>query len=94
MISSTTWSLSEMCATHLKDPKGNPVIREEIDQEDVPEYFDPAFSGPARMLGFVKHCEMDTFLQMAIAAKVQILPLTQQLTNLSGNSWCVCFISC
>ena len=39
------------------------------------------------MLLFVKHCETDTYFQMAIAAKVQILPLTQQLTNLSGNSW-------
>lgn len=30
---------------------------------------------------------MDAHYQMAIADKVQILPLTKQLTNLAGNSW-------
>lgn len=39
------------------------------------------------MLRFVQHCEMDAFFQMAIVAKIQILPLTRQLTNLAGNSW-------
>lgn len=81
MISSTTWSLTEMCNSQLK------ITREEIETEDVPDYFDPTLSGPDLMLRFVQHCEMDTFFQMAIAAKVQILPLTRQLTNLAGNSW-------
>lgn len=70
-----------MCNTQLK------ASREEIEADDVPDYLDPTVSGPDQMLRFVQHCEIDTFFQMAIAAKVQILPLTRQLTNLAGNSW-------
>ncbi|KZV91997.1 hypothetical protein EXIGLDRAFT_615021, partial [Exidia glandulosa HHB12029] len=81
MISSTTWSMSEMCATHLK------LEREDIDPNDTGAYFDHTVSSPTHLLHFVRHCEMDAHYQMAIAAKVQILPLTKQLTNLAGNSW-------
>ncbi|KAH9072265.1 DNA polymerase alpha catalytic subunit [Lactarius deliciosus] len=75
MISSTTWSMTEMCATHLKS------IRQDIDAEDTASYFDDGVSTPERLITFIAH------YQMAIAAKVQILPLTRQLTNLAGNSW-------
>jgi DNA polymerase alpha subunit A len=83
MIASTTWSLTEMCATHLKS------VRQDIDPEDTASYFDDAVGTPDRLITFVRHCELDAHYQMAIAAKVQILPLTRQLTNLAGNSWCV-----
>ena len=81
MISSTTWSLTEMCTTHLK------LERQEIDPDEVANYFDGTVTSPDRLLTFVRHCEMDAHYQMAIAASVQILPLTKQLTNLAGNSW-------
>ncbi|SYW86257.1 related to POL1 - DNA-directed DNA polymerase alpha, 180 KD subunit [Ustilago bromivora] len=81
MITSTTWSLTEMCGTHLK------IQREDIDPEETASFFDSLAPSPERLLTFVRHCEVDTFFQMAIAAKVQILPLTKQLTNLAGNSW-------
>lgn len=81
MISSTTWSLTEMVGTHLK------VTREDIDPDDVPSYFDAAAPNPQQLLTFVQHCEVDTFFQMSLAHKVQILPLTKQLTNLAGNTW-------
>lgn len=81
MISSTTWSLTEMCATHLKS------TRQDIDAEDTASHFDDSVSTPDRLVTFVRHCELDAHYQMAIAAKVQILPLTRQLTNLAGNSW-------
>lgn len=83
MISSTTWSLTEMCKTHLKSD------RQDIDPDDTASYLDGSLSSPDRLLTFVRHCELDAHYQMAIAAKVQILPLTKQLTNLAGNSWCV-----
>ncbi|KAG6370047.1 ribonuclease H-like domain-containing protein [Boletus reticuloceps] len=66
MISSTTWSLTEMCKTHLKSE------RQDIDPDDTASYFD----GSCFLAGY-----------MAIASKVQILPLTRQLTNLAGNAW-------
>ncbi|KAJ7230554.1 DNA polymerase family B-domain-containing protein [Mycena pura] len=81
MILSTTWSLTEMCKTHLN------LNREDIDPDDTASYFDGSVSSPERMLTFVRHCEMDAHYHMAIASKVQILALTKQLTNLAGNSW-------
>ena len=72
-----------MCATHLK------ITREDIDPEDTGIYFDGSVSSPERLMTFVRHCELDAHLQAAIASKVQILPLTKQLTNLAGNSWYV-----
>lgn len=81
MISSTTWSLTEMCRTHLS------FDRPEIDPDDTASYLDGSLSTPNRMLEFVQHCELDAHYQMAIATKVQILPLTKQLTGLAGNAW-------
>jgi len=81
MILSTTWSMSEMCKTYLK------VEREDYDPDDTAAKMDGSVGSPDTMLKFVRHCELDAHLQMAIAAKVQILPLTKQLTNLAGNSW-------
>lgn len=81
MISSTTWSLSEMCRTYLN------VQREDIDPDDVPSFFDCTAPTPERLLTFVGHCEVDAFFQMAIASRVQVLALTKQLTNLAGNAW-------
>ncbi|KAK8846576.1 hypothetical protein IAR55_005662 [Kwoniella newhampshirensis] len=81
MIASTTWSLTEMCGTHLK------VQREDIDPEDTHSYFDHTLSTPDKLVKFIRLCEVDAFFQMAIAARVQMLPLTKQLTNLAGNSW-------
>lgn len=81
MITSTTWSLTEMCKTHLKSD------RQDIDPDDTASYFDGSVSTPDRLMTFVRHCELDAHYHMAIASKVQILPLTKQLTNLAGNSW-------
>ena len=81
MIPSTTWSLSEMCRTHLN------AQREDIDPEDVASFFDCTAPTPERLLTFVRHCEVDAFFQMAMACKMQLLALTKQLTNLAGNAW-------
>ena len=83
MISSTTWSLTEMCKTHLN------AERQDIEPDETSGYFDGSVSSPDRLLNFVKHCELDAHYQMAIASRVQILPLTKQLTNLAGNAWYV-----
>ncbi|CEH17452.1 dna polymerase alpha catalytic subunit [Ceraceosorus bombacis] len=84
IIPSVTWSLTEMCATHLK------TQREDVDPDETAAFFDSLAPSPARLLTFVRHCEVDAFLQMALACKVQILALTKQLTNLAGNSWARC----
>ncbi|KAK4052007.1 DNA-directed DNA polymerase alpha catalytic subunit pol1 [Microbotryomycetes sp. JL221] len=81
IIDSQTWTLTEMCSTHLR------IAREDIDLEDTPKFFDNVHSTAKHLLHFVSHCLADTYLQMAVAFKVQALPLTRQLTNLAGNSW-------
>ncbi|KAF7983750.1 hypothetical protein HWV62_19727 [Athelia sp. TMB] len=81
MIQSTTWSLTEMCKTHLNSE------RQDIDPDDTADYFDGSVTSPGKLMTFVRHCELDAHYQMAIAGKVQMLPLTKQLTNLAGNSW-------
>ena len=81
MIASTTWSLTEMCGTHLK------IQREDIDPEDTHSYFDHTLSNADKLTKFIRLCEVDAYFQMAIATRVQMLPLTKQLTNLAGNSW-------
>ncbi|WOO77500.1 DNA polymerase alpha catalytic subunit [Vanrija pseudolonga] len=81
MISSTTWSLTEMVGTHLK------VTREDVDPEDTHTFFDHTLSGPDKLIQFIRLCEIDAYFQMAIASRVQLLPLTKQLTSLAGNSW-------
>jgi DNA polymerase alpha subunit A len=73
--------MTEMCKTHLD------TEREDYDPDDTASKMDSDVSSPETMLKFVRHCELDAHFQMAIAAKVQILPLTKQLTNLAGNSW-------
>jgi len=73
--------MTEMCKTHLI------IEREDYDPDDTASKMDGSVSSPEMMLKFVRHCELDAHFQMAIAAKVQILPLTKQLTNLAGNSW-------
>lgn len=75
-----------MCLTHLK------VTRDDIDPEDIPKYFDNVHSTAKQLLEFVGHCEADCYFQMAVAFKVQALPLTRQLTTLAGNSWSVFFL--
>ncbi|GAA6028504.1 hypothetical protein JCM8097_007252 [Rhodosporidiobolus ruineniae] len=81
LIDSTTWSLTEMCSTHLN------IAREDIDPEDTAKFFDNVHSTSGHLKHFILHCEADCYFQMAIATKVQALPLTRQLTNLAGNSW-------
>lgn len=83
IITSTTWSLTEMTLSVLK------IEREEIESEDTAKYFDPIHSSSTELLKFVMLCEADCYFQMAIAHKVQALLLARQLTNIAGNSWCV-----
>jgi DNA polymerase alpha subunit A len=69
-----------MCQSILK------IDREDIDPDDTPDYFDK-YAPPTKLLHFIRHCEADSYFQMALAFKVQLLPLTRQLCNLAGNSW-------
>jgi DNA polymerase alpha subunit A len=62
--------------------------------DPIPGTFATITQETRKLLTFVRHCELDAHYQMVIAAKVQILPLTRQLTNLADNSWCVLAFYC
>ncbi|KAI6139785.1 ribonuclease H-like domain-containing protein [Pisolithus tinctorius] len=48
MIASTTWSLTEMCKSHLKSDRQN------IDADDTATYFDGSLSSPDMLMTFVR----------------------------------------
>lgn len=78
MIQCQSWSLTEICELVL----GNK--RQELDNEEALKTW--ASNGKG-LFDYVLHCETDTYFIAAVALKIQMLPLTKQLTNLAGNSW-------
>jgi DNA polymerase alpha subunit A len=78
MISSTTWSLSELCLSYIG------VQRDDLDPDEIPYLLTKSTED---LQQFIKHCEADSIFQITIAMRVQVIPLTKQLTNLAGNSW-------
>ncbi|KAF9100336.1 DNA-directed DNA polymerase alpha catalytic subunit pol1 [Mortierella sp. GBA35] len=61
------------------------VNREDIDYERVPQYFNNA-DDLERML---RHSDFDTYLCAELMFSLQLLPLSRQLTSLSGNLWSI-----
>lgn len=78
MVKCQSWSLTEICELILGDK------RQELDNEEALRTW--ASNGQG-LLDYVLHCEADTYFIAAVALKIQMLPLTKQLTNLAGNSW-------
>ncbi|CCJ31341.1 unnamed protein product [Pneumocystis jirovecii] len=78
LIKAQSWTLSELCSIQLG------IERHEIDDEKAIFSWTDTAKG---MMEYIIHCEVDTYFIAAIALKVQILPLTKQLTNLAGNNW-------
>jgi DNA polymerase alpha subunit A len=80
MYKCTTWSLTEMCELYLSaDNK-----RREVDNEVALKTWATTKDG---LMDYIAHLEADTYFITALALRVQLLPLTQVLTNLAGNSW-------
>ncbi|KAI8588729.1 DNA polymerase family B-domain-containing protein [Geranomyces variabilis] len=77
LIRSKSYSLTQLAASQLN------VDRPSIDYEKLHTYFWDA----AQLMQMVHHAEFDAYLQAQLMFKLQILPLTKQLTNLAGNLW-------
>ncbi|KXS22075.1 hypothetical protein M427DRAFT_163586 [Gonapodya prolifera JEL478] len=77
-VRSKSYSLTQLSLSQLN------IAREEIDFERIPAYF----SGSARdLMLFVRLSQTDVYLVAKLMFKIQILPLSKQLTNLAGNLW-------
>jgi DNA polymerase alpha subunit A len=76
-IRQTSYSLSALVESQLK------IKREDVDPQDVPRYFHDS----ANIIRLASHCQSDSLLVQRLLMKLQIVPLTKQLTTCSGNLW-------
>jgi len=77
LLRETTYTLSALAHTQLG------CRRAEIDPADVPQYF----GRTEALLKLCHHAAGDTQLVQRLLLKLQVLPLTKQLTCISGNLW-------
>jgi DNA polymerase alpha subunit A len=76
-LNSKSNSLTYLAATQLD------TSRPDIEYEKISEYFFDCDS----LINMLDHMEVDAYLVFQLMQKLQVIPLTKQLTNLAGNLW-------
>jgi DNA polymerase alpha subunit A len=59
------------------------IKRYDLDDEDVSIFY----SSSEKFLKFIEHAENDCYISLCLLYKLEMLPLTKQLTSLAGNLW-------
>lgn len=77
LVKSKSYHLTQLALSQLN------IVREDFDKRDPTLY---NVDG-SKELEIARHCSFDAYLAFSLAIKLQILPLTKRLTNLSGNLW-------
>ncbi|KAL1921703.1 uncharacterized protein VTP21DRAFT_10345 [Calcarisporiella thermophila] len=77
LVRSKSYSLQTLALTQLR------IQREDMGHEKVPE----CFSNARELVHLIQHCEFDAFLSGKLMERMQVLPLTRQLTRIAGNLW-------
>ncbi len=79
MLRETTYSLTNLAKSQLKLKEA----RVDIEPVDTPHWF----NNSSDIINLAKHTLNDAMLVQGLMFKLQVLPLTKQLTNIAGNLW-------
>ncbi|XP_024019597.1 DNA polymerase alpha catalytic subunit [Morus notabilis] len=77
LLKEVSYSLTQLAKTQLNKD------RKEITPQDVPRMFQTLES----LMELIEYGETDAWLSMELMFHLSVLPLTRQLTNISGNLW-------
>ncbi|GFP88223.1 DNA polymerase alpha catalytic subunit [Phtheirospermum japonicum] len=77
LLKEVSYSLTQLAKTQLNKD------RKEITPHDISQMFHSSES----LLGLIEYGETDAWLSMELMFHLSVLPLTRQLTNISGNLW-------
>ncbi|KAH6838068.1 DNA-directed DNA polymerase [Perilla frutescens var. hirtella] len=77
LLKEVSYSLTQLAKTQLNKD------RKEITPHDIPQMFQSSRS----LMELIEYGETDAWLSMELMFHLSVLPLTRQLTNISGNLW-------